>query len=70
MNAEGLIRRGRERKGLDQKALARAAGVSPGSVSSAETARNPSIALLERYGVAMGYKLAVAYIDADGTIIY
>jgi transcriptional regulator with XRE-family HTH domain len=67
--ADGLIRRARRKLGLTQGQVARAAGVGISSVSDAELTSNPSIAVLARYGRAMGLELCVFYITAAGEVI-
>jgi transcriptional regulator with XRE-family HTH domain len=69
VSAEGLIRRARLALGFTQAELAGKAGVGTSSVSDAELTGNPSIAVLERYGRAMGLELQVFYTGDHGRTV-
>jgi transcriptional regulator with XRE-family HTH domain len=58
MSAAKLIRRVRERHGLDQRALARRAGTSQGQISKIErSVVSPSVSTVERLLGVMGERL-------------
>lgn len=64
-----LIRRARLEAGLTQAELAARAGVTKNSVSDAEMRPNPSLAILAKYGTALGCTLTVLYVTQDGKTI-
>lgn len=68
---EGLIRRARQAKGLTGPELAARLGLTWSSVSSAERRGDgTTVAVLRRYGDAMGYELIITYRDkATGEVI-
>ena len=68
-NDGNLIRRARLKAGLTQAELATRAGVTKNSVSDAEVRSNPSLAVLARYGEALGCTLVVLYVTGDGETI-
>ena len=70
MSTAGLLKRARQHAGLSQSQVAAILGLADArSVSDAERAGNPTVALLARYGKAMGYELAVYFITPDGSSI-
>jgi transcriptional regulator with XRE-family HTH domain len=64
--SEGLIRQARKARGLSQTQLAARLGVAPQTVSQMELTAAPTIALLARYGAAMGYRLQVRFVNETG----
>lgn len=70
MTGDGLLERARVKSGLTRGQLAAKAGVAATSVGDAERrGARASLAVLARYGDAMGLKLRVAFETADGEII-
>ncbi len=56
----------REQKGLSQRALAEAAGISPSALSLLEAGRHsPSVATLEKLADALGVSVAAFFTDAS-----
>lgn len=66
---DSLVRRAREARGLSQDNLAARLGIKRSSVSDTERRGDgATIAVLRRYGDAMGLTLIVMYIDGTRVI--
>ena len=59
----GLLKRARERRGLTQHEVAVLLDRSQPSVNQAEHQSWPTLAQLERYAEALGYRLEVRFVD-------
>lgn len=66
---DSLVRRARENRGLSQDNLAARLGIKRSSVSDTERRGDgATIAVLRRYGDAMGLTLIVMYVDGAHVI--
>ena len=66
---DSLVRRAREARGLSQDNLAARLGIKRSSVSDTERRGDgATIAVLRRYGDAMGLTLIVIYVDGAHVI--
>lgn len=66
---DSLVRRAREARGLSQDNLAARLGIKRSSVSDTERRGDgATIAVLRRYGDAMGLTLIVMYVDGAHVI--
>ena len=66
VNGKGLVREAREARGLSQDGLAALLGINRSSVSDTERRGDgATIAVLRRYGEAMGLELVIYYADPD-----
>lgn len=66
---DSLVRRAREARGLSQDNLAARLGIKRSSVSDTERRGDgATIAVLRRYGDAMGLTLIVMYVDGTRVI--
>ena len=69
MDRDSLVRRAREARGLSQDNLAARLGIKRSSVSDTERRGDgATIAVLRRYGDAMGLTLIVIYVDGTRVI--